>query len=122
MPFYSHRSSDISPRSNTGPHPEILLRQACSGPNQNHKAPSPDCFDNNKELNNIDILFQIIHLKPHSIYELAKLLNKDLSNIIKILKFYEEKGVIDFKKDTYQGRKINTPKVKFDKIEFDLAA
>lgn len=82
-------------------------------------------FDNksdfNKFIRNIDILSAIIKFSPNSIYELAKILNKDLSNLLKIIKFYEECGVLILKKKT-ENRERSTPIVEFDCIEFNLAA
>jgi predicted transcriptional regulator len=82
-------------------------------------------FDNKREFNkfirNIDVLSFIIHHKPNSIYELAKLMNRDVSNLNKIILFYKNIGVIKLKKSK-KGRSITTPIVEFDKIQFDLAA
>jgi len=83
-------------------------------------------FDNKKDfekfIRNISILRFIIHYKPHSIYELSKILEKDLSNLNKIIKFYEDIGVITLKKYKREGREVNKPIVNFEIIEFNLAA
>jgi len=83
-------------------------------------------FDNRKDFNkfirNLDILSIIINFNPASIYELAKILDKDLSNLLKILKFYEVYGVLTLKKKVNGERSKSVPKVNFQKIEFDLVA
>jgi predicted transcriptional regulator len=83
-------------------------------------------FDNKKDFNkfvkNIDILTAVNHFHPKSIYELSKILNKDLSNMLKILKFYEDFGVIALEKENENGREKNIPVVLFERIEFNLAA
>jgi predicted transcriptional regulator len=93
--------------------------------NENSKEHYEISFDNKREFNmfirNIDVLSFIIHNEPKSIYELAKLMNKDVSNLNKIILFYEKNGVIKLIKSK-EGRSITTPKVKYDKIEFNLAA
>jgi len=82
-------------------------------------------FDNksdfNKFIRNIEILTFILHHHPGSVYELAKLMGKDVSNLHKIILFYQNLGVIKILKKK-NGRENNKPVVEFDKIEFDLAA
>ena len=82
-------------------------------------------FDNKTDFNrfirNIDILTFIIHHQPKSVYELAKLIDKDVSNLHKTIIFYEKLGVIRLERKK-SGRESNQPIVKFDRIEFDLAA
>ena len=78
--------------------------------------------DFDKFIRNIYILSCIITFKPGSIYELARLVNKDVSNINKIVKFYEEIGIIKLKKLESKGRVVLVPSVKYDSIKFNLAA
>jgi len=82
-------------------------------------------FDNRKDFSkfvkNIDILMTIQSLKPNSIYELAKILNKDQSNVNKIITFFESHGLIKIKESKLNNRTIKTPIVSYKKIEFDLA-
>ena len=40
----------------------------------------------------------IINSKPKSIYELSKICHKDVSNLNKIIKFFNSIGVIEIKK------------------------
>ena len=82
-------------------------------------------FDNktdfNKFIRNLDILTFIIHHNPKSVYDLAKLMEKDVSNLNKIILYYVDLGVITIQKEK-GGRGTNKPLVEFNKIEFDLAA
>ena len=101
------------------------LKSAKSG--KQKKAPHFEIsFDNKRDFNkfvrNLDILSMIIQLKPQSVYELAKLCEKDVSNLNKVMNFFEEIGVVKIKKSKVSGREVNTPIVNFDSIEFDLAA
>ena len=83
-------------------------------------------FDNKKDFDrfvkNIGILSLISALKPKSVYELAKLADMDVSNLNKIILFFEEFGVIKVIRTKVDGRTVAKPIVEFDKIEFDLAA
>ena len=82
-------------------------------------------FDNKKSFDhfvkNIGILSLISKLKPKSVYELAKLADMDVSNLNKIILFFEEFDVIKVVRKKVDGRTVAKPIVKFDKIEFDLA-
>lgn len=83
-------------------------------------------FDNRKDferfIRNISVLSTIIALKPRSIYELAKLSKMDVSNMNKIILFFEELGAVRLKESTLNGRTVKQPIVEYNKIEFDLAA
>lgn len=83
-------------------------------------------FDNKKDFDklvkNIDILISIQHLKPNSIYELAKMLGKNQSNLNKLISFFESYGIIKIKEQTINNRKVKKPIVDYKKIEFDLNA
>lgn len=81
-----------------------------------------DPKDFNKFVKNMTFLLWIKQLKPKSVYELAKLLEKDPSNVAKLINFFESYGVISLK--TVKKGKVDTkvPILKYDKIEFDLAA
>jgi predicted transcriptional regulator len=61
----------------------------------------------------------LIH-KPKSVYELAKILNMDVSNLNKLIDFFEQVGVIKIKKSMVGGRPQKTPLVEYDQIEFKL--
>ncbi len=83
-------------------------------------------FDNKRDFDrfvrHIFILSNILAFKPKSIYELAKLSEMDVSNVNKILSFFEEVGAIKLKERIVDGRTVKTPVVDYDKIEFDLRA
>lgn len=83
-------------------------------------------FDNKKDfekfVRNITILISIQSLKPKSVYELAKMIDMDQSNLNKIILFFEDMGVLKVKERKVNGRTVKTPVVKYEKIEFDLVA
>ena len=83
-------------------------------------------FDNKKNFDkfvkNIGLLGLIHSIKPKSIYELAKIARMDVSNLNKIILFFEEAGVITVKRSKVDGRAVARPIVEYDKIEFNLAA
>ncbi len=83
-------------------------------------------FDNKKDfekfVKNISILSYIIAFKPKSIYELAKIAHMDVSNLNKVILFFEEVGALTLKESKVSGRTVRTPVVGYDKVEFDLVA
>lgn len=83
-------------------------------------------FDNRKSFEkftkNIHILSNILIFKPQSVYELAKITGIDVSNLSKIIVFYEEMGAIKVKKKKINGREVKIPTVEYDEIKFDLKA
>jgi predicted transcriptional regulator len=83
-------------------------------------------FDNKKDFDrfvkNIGLLALIHGHKPKSVYELAKLANMDVSNLNKIMLFFEQAGVLQIKRMKVDGRTVSRPVVNYDKIEFNLAA
>lgn len=82
-------------------------------------------FDNKKDfskfIKNIDILMTIQSLKPKSVYELAKILGKDQSNLNKTITFFESYGIVKVKEAKLNNRTVKKPIVDYGKIEFDLA-
>ena len=82
-------------------------------------------FDNRKDFNrfieNLHILSSIRTHKPRSVYELAKRAGIDVSNLNKIILFFEKMGVLKIKEETVLGRKVRRPIVEYDSIEFKLA-
>ena len=58
-------------------------------------------FDNKTDFNrfvrNIPVLSAIIAFRPRSIYELAKMMNTDVSNLNKVMQVFEEIGVVKIK-------------------------
>ena len=81
-------------------------------------------FENKKDFNkfikNISVLMAILNFKPHSIYQLAKIADRDLSNIKKIVAFFEEIGAVQIKEEKVSGRTVKKPVVDYDRVEFDL--
>lgn len=83
-------------------------------------------FDNKKDfdrfLRNINILTNILSFNPKSVYELAKLSGMDVSNLNKLILFFEEIGAIKIKKKKVKGRETKIPVVMYEQIQFNLAA
>jgi len=83
-------------------------------------------FESRKDFNhfvkNMYILIAILRSKPHSIYQLALIINKDLSNVKKIISFFEAIGAVKMEEKKVSGRTEKKPVVDYDKIEFDLKA
>lgn len=83
-------------------------------------------FDNKKDFDkfvrNIYILKYILVYKPKSVYELAKITKIDVSNLNKVILFFEEVGALRVKVTTESGRTVKTPVVEYETIEFNLAA
>jgi predicted transcriptional regulator len=63
---------------------------------------------------NIHLLSMIITYKPRSVYELAKLSNIDVSNLNKIILFFEEFGVLKLKEMKVNGRNVKKPIVEYN--------
>lgn len=83
-------------------------------------------FDNKKDFDrfvkNLGILSAILIHKPKSVYELAKLVDMDVSNLNKLILFFEMAGAIKIKTSIVAGRAVKTPVVEYGQIEFDLKA
>ena len=83
-------------------------------------------FDNKKDFDrfvkNLGILSAILTHKPKSIYELAKLIDMDISNLNKLVAFFETIRAIKIKTSTVSGRTVKTPIVEYGHIEFALKA
>lgn len=83
-------------------------------------------FDNKADFNrfvrNIPMLSAIIMFKPKSVYELAKLIESDVSNLNKVIQFFEEIGVITVKMTKSAGRTVKQPHVEYDEVTFRLAS
>ena len=81
-------------------------------------------FDSRKNfetfVKNIHILSSVLHFKPQSVYELSKLVNMDVSNLNKIILFFEKMGAIKIEKKEINGRAVKRPKVPYQQIVFDL--
>lgn len=83
-------------------------------------------FDNKADFNrfvrNLPVLSSIIALKPRSVYELAKFTGMDVSNLNKVIQFFEEIGVVRIKTTQVSGRTVKQPRVKYQEVTFRLAA
>jgi predicted transcriptional regulator len=83
-------------------------------------------FDNKRDFDrfakNLGILAAILNHKPKSIYELAKILDMDVSNLNKLITFFESVGAVTIKTSQEAGRAVKKPVVEYDQIEFDLKA
>ncbi|MEI8347247.1 MAG: hypothetical protein WCG27_07255 [Pseudomonadota bacterium] len=83
-------------------------------------------FDNKADFNrfvrNIPILSAIIVFRPRSVYELAKLTEIDVSNLNKIIQFFEDIDVIKIKETKISGRTVKQPHVEYDEVTFRLAS
>ena len=83
-------------------------------------------FDNKADFNrfvrNIPVLSAIMVFKPRSVYELAKLTHQDVSNLNKVIQFFEEIGVIRVKTARHAGRMVKQPHVEYNEVTFRLAA
>lgn len=83
-------------------------------------------FDSKKSFNrfarNLFVLRYILVFKPKSVYELAKITQIDVSNLNKLILFFERVGVVKVKTTKQNGRIIRTPTVEYDTVEFRLAA
>jgi len=81
-------------------------------------------FDNKKDFDrfvkNLGILSAILIHKPKSVYELAKVIDMDVSNLNKLIFFFETVGAIKIKTSMVSGRTVKTPVVEYQQIEFDL--
>ncbi|MGO9613732.1 MAG: ArsR family transcriptional regulator [Dissulfurispiraceae bacterium] len=56
---------------------------------------------------------------PGSIYELAKILKRDIKNTFDDVQFLSQAGFIELKK-TRDGREKTTPQVNYDKITLEI--
>ncbi len=83
-------------------------------------------FDNKKDFDrfakNLSILSAILTHKPKSVYELSKIIDMDVSNLNKLIVFFESVGAIKIKTSQEAGRAVKMPIVEYGQIEFDLNA
>ncbi len=78
--------------------------------------------DFNRFVRNILVLSALIIFKPRSIYELARITGIDVSNLNKVILFFEEVDVIRVKTAKISGRKVKKPEVEYQEVTFKLAA
>ena len=65
------------------------------------------------------VLKTIKKVHPKSIYELAKLLNRDIKNTFDDVQFLARIGLIELRK-TKEGREKTVPKVNYDRILLEI--
>ena len=63
----------------------------------------------------LELISVVRHMKPQSIYELSKILNRDLKSVNTDLKVLKDNDFIEFRKLNH-GRQRVIPVVEFDKI------
>ena len=63
----------------------------------------------------LEIISVVKHKKPNSVYQLSKMLKRDLKSVNTDLKILKNNDFIDFK-EVKEGRKRLVPIVEFDKI------
>lgn len=68
----------------------------------------------------VKILKVIREKHPASIYELAKLLNRNLKNVADDVHYLAELGLIELEKGKSNGREKTTPMVNYDKILLEI--
>lgn len=71
---------------------------------------------------NLGVLSTILVHQPRSVYQLAKLVEMDVSNLNKLVSFFEAVGALKIKAAKIDGRMVKTPVVDYDRIEFNLRA
>ncbi len=83
-------------------------------------------FDNKKDFDrfakNLGVLSAILTHKPKSVYELSKLIDMDVSNLNKLIAFFESVGAVKIKTSQESGRAVKIPIVEYEQVEFDLKA
>lgn len=78
--------------------------------------------DFDRFVRNLSVLKYILTFKPKSVYELAKITEMDVSNLNKVILFFEAVGAIRVKTEKVLGRLVRTPIVEYDTVEFKLVA
>ena len=68
----------------------------------------------------LELLHVIKEDRPSSIYRLAKLVGRDVNNVIEDLHCLEKVGLVELKKSG-KGRKKTIPSVNYDKIHLEIA-
>jgi len=58
--------------------------------------------------------------KPSSVYELAKLLKRDVKNVTQDLEYLKQIGLVEIRR-TKEKQERNIPEVKYDKIDLQIA-
>lgn len=68
----------------------------------------------------MELLHVIKENRPSSVYELAKILGRNLSNVIDDLSYLKDLGLVNLKLSR-KDRKKTVPSVNYDKINLEIA-
>jgi len=68
----------------------------------------------------LEVLHVIKREKPSSVYELAKLLKRDVKNVTQDLEYLKQIGLVEIRR-TKEKQERNIPEVKYDKIDLQIA-
>ena len=66
-------------------------------------------------------ILQVIRTeKPSSIYDLAKLLDRDRAAVVRDLEYLQQLGLVEFEEERHGKRKSRRPIVPYDEIEVSI--
>ena len=68
----------------------------------------------------LEVLHVIKREKPSSVYELAKLLKRDVKNVTQDLEYLKQIGLVEIRR-TKEKQERNITEVKYDKIDLQIA-
>jgi predicted transcriptional regulator len=68
----------------------------------------------------LEMLHTIKKERPSSVYELARMLGRDMKNVTQDLEYLKEVGLVDVKR-TGEKRERIIPEVNYDKIDLEIA-
>ena len=68
----------------------------------------------------IKMLYVLKHEKPNSIYDLAKILNRDFKTVRQDLKVLEQTGFVRISKERIKNRLCSKPVLILDRINFSI--
>ena len=68
----------------------------------------------------LEILRMIKKKHPSSVYELAKILNRDARNVTQDLEYLKDIGLVEIKR-TKEKKERTIPEVTYDKIDLEIA-
>jgi len=68
----------------------------------------------------LEVLHVIKKERPASVYELAKMLNRDAKNVTQDLEYLKNIGLVEIKR-TREKKERTIPEVKYDRIDLQIA-
>jgi len=68
----------------------------------------------------LEVLHVIKREKPSSVYELAKVLKRDVKNVTQDLEYLKQIGLVEIRR-TKEKQERNIPEVKYDRIDLQIA-